>query len=200
MASDAQLLQAWRSGDLAAREALVRRHYPSVLRFFELGATWAAEDLTQRTFMALLEKANEIDPARSVKPYLFGIARNQLAMYLRHLARTQTGAFAEEAEPVHPQTRLSMIVARGEQQRALLRALVTLDPDLRAAIVLHYWEGLPSAEIGQVLEIPPSTIRGRLVRARELLARQLHQIAPSAPVPGPEDLEGWIRALGASRD
>ena len=68
MPSDIELLAAWRAGDAAAGHALMARHYPSVLRFFELSATWVAEDLTQKTFLAMLERSEALDPTRSIRP------------------------------------------------------------------------------------------------------------------------------------
>lgn len=66
---DVALLQAWREGDGHAGDALVTRHYKSVLRFFEL-RTRAAEDLTQRTFLACVEGRDRIQLANGFRAYL----------------------------------------------------------------------------------------------------------------------------------
>lgn len=166
---DDQLLALARSGDAGARDALFARHYPGVLRFFELNATWVAEDLTQRTFVACLEVLARV-PAGAFRGYLFGIARNQLRMYRR---RAATEAAHGTPEPEIRKTGVSTIVARSQEQRRLLVALGKLPEDQRILITLRYWEDLDSTELGRVLEMPASTARTRLSRVREALKASL---------------------------
>ncbi|MCA9706225.1 MAG: sigma-70 family RNA polymerase sigma factor [Myxococcales bacterium] len=196
MTDEVELLAAWRNGHKAAGEVLMARYYPSVLRFFELSATWVAEDLTQKTFLALLERSDALDPERSIRGYLFGIARNQLAMHLRGLAH-EPGGLGDEGEPAAEQTRLSTIIARVEEHRVLLRALAELPADLQMVLVLHYWEAMPSAEIGEAVGIPASTVRGRLSRARELLQGEIRARSSRSPLGSADDgeLAAWFRSL-----
>lgn len=49
-------------------------------------------------------------------------------------------------------------------------ALATLPPDFRAPVVLRDVLGLDYAEIGEVLGIPPGTVRSRIARGRKALA------------------------------
>jgi RNA polymerase sigma-70 factor (ECF subfamily) len=194
--SDVDLLAAWRSGDASAGQALMARHYPSVLRFFELSATWVAEDLTQKTFLALLERSDALAPDRSIRGYVFGIARNQLAMHLRELAHRGNDPLGDR-EPAAETTRLSALVARAEEHRVLLRALVSLPSDLQLVLVLHYWEAMPSAEIADAVGIPASTVRGRLSRARELLRGEIRAVAGRSPLhtASDDELAQWLRSL-----
>ena len=190
-------MRAWNGGDQSAGQAFMARHYTSVLRYFELTATWAAEDLTQKTFLALLERADVAGSAQSVRAYLFGIARNQLAMYMRGLATRRSDPLGDE--PAAEQSRLSALVARAEEHRVLLRALVSLPDELQLILVLHYWESMPSAEIAAVVGIPASTVRGRLSRARELLQREIRNIAATSPLSkGGDELAHWLRSLAGS--
>ncbi|MCA9711163.1 MAG: sigma-70 family RNA polymerase sigma factor [Myxococcales bacterium] len=196
---DLEALEAWQRGDRDAGERLMRRHYTSVLRFFELKATAAADDLTQRTFLACMEGRDRFRGEGSFKGYLFGIARYQL---LEHLRRSDRGGrlvrFGEEdGGPVV--TRLSTVVARHQEQQLLLRALVCLPTDMHVALQLYYWEGLPTAEIGQVLGIPKSTVTTRLDRARKQLRQQLTTMVRPGPVRDRllADLEGWARSVAA---
>lgn len=56
---------------------------------------------------------------------------------------------------------------------AIRRAFERLDPTARALIVLHYVEGRPLAEIGQLLNAPVGTIKWRLSNARHALDRAM---------------------------
>ena len=61
-------------------------------------------------------------------------------------------------------------------------ALLRLAPDFRAAVVLRDLCGLDYAEIGDVLGIPPGTVRSRIARGRAALAPMLS--GPSGDDPG----------------
>ena len=67
----------------------------------------------------------------------------------------------------------SRVVARDEEHLALVSALRTLPVDFQIAIELTYWEGLNASEVGEVLQVPASTVRTRLTRARRLLLKRL---------------------------
>lgn len=176
----------------------MRRHYTSVLRFFELKATAAADDLTQRTFLACMEGRERFRGEGSFKGYLFGIARYVL---LEHLRRNDRGGrlvrFGEEEQDGPVVTRLSTMVARHQEQQLLLRALVCLPTDMHVALQLYYWEGLPTAAIGEALGVPKSTVTTRLDRARKQLRQQLHTMAKPGAVRTRllDDLEGWARSV-----
>jgi RNA polymerase sigma-70 factor, ECF subfamily len=55
--------------------------------------------------------------------------------------------------------------ARYAERDAVDAVLRSLDPGGRAIVVLHYFVGLPLAEIGMALGIPTGTVKSRLHRA-----------------------------------
>src|SRR5690606_34895104 len=149
-----------------AGDLLVRRHYASVRRFFDVKITPVAEDLTQRTFLACIENLDRLRDAVSFKAYLFGIARKQLLLYLRQRSRLEARHRAFDGP--EPKTSMSTVVARREEEHLLLMVLGALPTDLQIAVELFYWEDMRTPEIARVLEIPASTVTSRLARAREL--------------------------------
>ncbi len=166
--SDFELVERWGQGEAASGNELVRRHYASVFRFFELRLTHAAEDLTQRTFLACVEKLDN-RPHTSFRAYLFGIARNQMMMSLRKEERFDRAASRFDSDPTGLVTSLTGVFARRRDQHLLLLALVQLPPDMLQLVQLYYWEAMSTAEIGEALEMNPSTVGTRLMRARERL-------------------------------
>lgn len=200
---DLELLERWRAGDQDAAQVLMKRHYTSVLRFFELKATAVADDLTQRTFLACVEGRERFRGEGSFKGYLFGIARFMLLQHLRRAGRGERLVrFGEEVDEAQgpPVTRLSTVVARQQEQQLLLRALVDLPADMHMALQLFYWEGLPTAEIGRALGIPKSTVTTRLARARDKLQQRLVAMTRPGPVRDGllANLDGWARSLSAA--
>lgn len=196
---DFDLLRRWREGDTAASDELARRHYESVMRFFEVRLQHAAEDLTQKTFLACIEALEHRNPHTSFRAYLFGIARNQMLMYLRSGGSREDllRQFADTTERPSRRTSLTGLFARTEQQSLLLQALVELPADLQIVVQLYYWESMPTAEIGEVMGVPPSTITTRLARSRELLKRALTQmrLSPKMHASIVRDVPGWTRSL-----
>jgi DNA-directed RNA polymerase specialized sigma24 family protein len=81
---DAALLSRWRDGDNAAGRRLFERHAASVAKVFRHKADDALHDLVQNTFLRLLQVQHELREPSRFRPFLLGIARNEL---LRHLER-----------------------------------------------------------------------------------------------------------------
>lgn len=199
--TDFDLLHRWKAGDQRAGDELVRRHYESVRRFFDVRVPRASEDLTQRTFLACTESLDRQRPS-SFRAYLFGIARNQMLMHLRSESRLDAMRFFDDdAEPAPAATSLTGIFARCEEHHYLLRAIVQLPTELQITVQLYYWEGLPTAEIGEATETNPSTVTTRLARARTLLGQYLEQmrIPDRVRISVVSNLEDWTRSLTRAR-
>ena len=79
--SDEDLMAAVRGGDRDAFGELFGRYQERIWRFFRrrLADRTAAEELTQETFLAVLQGAARYEPRAPFRSYLFGIAFNLLA-------------------------------------------------------------------------------------------------------------------------
>jgi RNA polymerase sigma-70 factor (ECF subfamily) len=66
-------------------------------------------------------------------------------------------------------------VSIGELRREVDAALAKLPDDDRLLVVLRYFVNLNSRQIGEIVEQPESTVRGRLRAARRRLAEELAQ-------------------------
>jgi RNA polymerase sigma factor (sigma-70 family) len=200
--SDTELLLAWQTGDRAAGEALLRRHYRTVLRYFELNASWAAEDLTQRTLLACVESTHNVRNVEGFRSFLLGVGRRQLAMYLREVARDQALARFDDPQPRGKRTLMSTLVARSREQLLALRALATLPRGPQRLLVLYYWEGIRTPELAVAEDVPESTIRTRLARARDLLRRRMTTFARPSPLarPDEEQLQALMQSLVAATE
>jgi RNA polymerase sigma-70 factor (ECF subfamily) len=190
-----QLLEAWRAGDRTAGDRLMRAHYDQVLGFFRLRVGEAAEDLTQRTFLACTEGQTRVRSS-SFRAYVFGIARNLLVEHIRagrRLEAIETFAVAQPQSVLSP----SGVVNLRQEQMLLLRALEQLALPMQLAIALHYVHGLRAREIGEVLEMPTSTVTTHLQRAREALRAQVEALRAPARVRDAvvADLDAWTRTL-----
>lgn len=62
---------------------------------------------------------------------------------------------------------------------AIEAALRSLDPALRAIVVLHYFSGLPLPEVAAAVGIPLGTAKSRLHRALSTMRATVGELAPS---------------------
>lgn len=200
MTSDIDLLEAWKGGDDGAASTLIRRHFSRVYQFFRSKLENDVEDLTQRTFMACVEKRDRFPETASFRAYLLGIARKQLLMYLRSKGRRAKRIEPLEVSAVDAGGSPSNVAAIREEQELLLAALRQIPIDLQIAIELFYWEEMTAGEIAVVLEIPEGTVRSRLKRARELLKDRIGgmQVSEQLRNSTVRDLERWAASLRGS--
>ena len=179
--SDFELLAAWRGGDEAAGSTLVGRYFDRIYLFFNGKVRNAADDLTQRTFLACTETRDRVREDGSFRAYLFGIARKQL---LKHYDRARRDARSSPLGEMSLQQLSggspSRVAADREEQRVMLQALQRIPLDLQLIVELFYWEELSISEIATVVEAPPGTIKSRLHRAKRLLREQIEamKLAP----------------------
>lgn len=71
-------------------------------------------------------------------------------------------------------------VERGEEIGRLNAALDTLDPALRAVLLLRDLQGMDYQQVAEVLAVPVGTIKSRLFRARVALRQALEPVATAA--------------------
>jgi RNA polymerase sigma-70 factor, ECF subfamily len=126
-------------------------------------------DATHDVFVVLYKKRDDIDPARPLRPLLFGIARRIAAL----ARRKQRPESSNEAEIV--------VAAPPHAERDMLwQALAALDDDRCAVFILHDLEGHTGPEIAAMLEIPVNTVHSRLRLARADLVAILHRLRDAA--------------------
>jgi RNA polymerase sigma-70 factor (ECF subfamily) len=197
--ADDALLAAWLAGDRKAGFELFERHYDAVARFFQSKVGEHSGDLVQRTFLACVESLPSFRGRASFRSWLFAIAYRQLCRHFRDRAREQqrldfTSISAEDLQPS-----AGAALGQREEVRLLLAALRRIPVELQVLVELHYWEGLTTGEIAEVLEIPPGTVRTRLMRAREQLDAVMQRIAesPSLAHSTQSGFERWAAELRA---
>lgn len=170
--SDEALARRAAGGDSAAFEELVVRHqdklYTLALRV--TGSDADARDCVQE---GLIAAWRALDRFR-------GDARFSTWMY-RIVLRKAYDAIDRRRRLPQPTEELQAVahsVDAGERLD-LLAALNGLDLDFRTVAVACDVLGLSMEEAGQLLDLPPGTIKSRLHRARARLAEQLETRTPS---------------------
>jgi RNA polymerase sigma factor (sigma-70 family) len=127
----------------------------------------AAEDLTQEAFGRAYRARHRYTPTAPPGAWLRRIGINLAISYLRR----------QKLARVLP-ARLYIAPDRREYDRAeardvVTKALGTLSPKLRAAIVLHYYDGLTREEIASVLGVPAGTVASRIAKAVAIMRKSI---------------------------
>ena len=191
--TDAELLDAWRSGEVEAGNQLFRRHYGAVHRFIANKVDDELEDLIQRTFEACVTGHGRFEGRSSFRSYLLGIARNMVRKHWDARQRRRTSDIEEHS--LHELgAGPSTLLARGAEHQRLLTALRRLPLGQQIALELYFWEDLTGPELGEVLGVPEDTARSRVRRARLRLAQELDRLERHAKVRSStsDDLERWV--------
>lgn len=196
--TDVALLQTWRDGDEQAGRALVRRHTPTLHRFFAIKAPEHVGDLVQSVFLAALEGPPFRGDA-AFRTYLLAIARRLLLKHFRKQLRGERALALAQMTASDAGGSPSMVAVARQEVQLLAVALRRIPIDHQIALELFYWEELPVGEIAVVLDVAPGTVKSRLSRAREALREQISRAEadPEVRRRTSDDLERWAAELRA---
>ena len=159
-------------------EAIYRQELAWVVRTVErLGARERdLEDLVHDVFLAFYRTMDGYDPARPLRPWLFGVAFRVVSDYRRKASFSREApdpSRAEEARHHGPTPADSLEV--NEKRRLVLSALETLPLDQRAVFVAVELDERPVPEVAETLQIPLNTAYSRLRLGRQRFAAAIER-------------------------
>jgi RNA polymerase sigma-70 factor, ECF subfamily len=191
---DLALVQLAQSGDARAFEALVVKYQRRIARHVARYVRRASdvEDVVQDTFIRAYRGLASFRGDSAFYSWLYRIATNvALSAVKRDPAPVLLGddtpdERADAFEPgvsdnEDPERRMIASQIADAVQAALAR----LQPDLAQPLMLFEVEGKSYAQIAQMLAVPVGTVRTRIYRAREFIAKRLE------PVLGPQRGRRW---------
>ncbi len=174
---------------------VVERHSDRVYRLaYRLtGDKHDAEDLTQEVFVRVFRSLDGYTPG-TFEGWLHRITTNLFLDQARRKQRIRFDALSDaRADSLSsPTPEPGTAYADRTFDDDVERALATLAPDFRAAVVLCDVEGLSYEEIAEILGAKLGTVRSRIHRGRAMLRTALSHRAAAAgrqrysgPVPAP---------------
>jgi RNA polymerase sigma-70 factor (ECF subfamily) len=177
VSDDSSLIHRFRAGDRDAFTALYRAHYPAIFRFaFHMTADPVkAAEITQDVFVWLIHHAADFDPKRGALPaFLGGVARKILQRQQRNDRRWLPfdPAAALRFEARDSAVDVTSAITAAIDAESLRKAIALLPIRYREAIVLCDLESQSYDEAAAALGCAVGTVRSRLHRGRELLARK----------------------------
>ncbi|TFC91766.1 MULTISPECIES: RNA polymerase sigma factor [Cryobacterium] len=162
-------------GDMRAFEVLVRRYGP-LMRVYAsrvLGSNDEMDDVVQESFITAWQQLPTLENGAAVKSWLMRIVSRKSVDRVR--ARRQHVNIDLTDAPAPAQHSPHRLAEAGSQTEALTRVLADLPEDQRRCWMLRELAECSYGEIAEELEIPVSTVRGLLARARKTLLQEMEE-------------------------
>lgn len=135
------------------------------LRFL-VGDQETAYDLTQETFLRIVQRPQQLAGVENQRAWLYRIATNLAHNHHRHQQRFAWIPW-HKVEYAHSSPDVDVEEQSAERQ-AIEKALAQLSLTYRAPLLLHIDHGFSVREIATMLEIAEGAVKTRLWRGREL--------------------------------
>jgi len=188
---DATLVRQCQNGDLEAMSCLIVKYqdriYNAILKICQNHDD--AAELTQDTFVKVLENINSFRGKSSFYTWLFRVAVNHTLNYCkRRFKLSPVSLDAENDQIEESKGKLAAVLAAPDgldpavvaQQKELSQIVVNLIGQLaqeyRVVLVLRDIEQMTYAEIAEILRIETGTVKSRLSRARAKLRQLLETV------------------------
>ena len=158
-------------------DALVARHADFVynVAYRVMGNQEDAEDVAQEALLSAFRAFDNFRGQSRVTTWLYRITMNAALMRLRktRAARATPHTSLDDVEVVDWTQSPDKEAINAELREHLDEAIASLDPDLRAALVLRDVESLSNTEAADILGISVAALKSRLHRARVLVREHL---------------------------
>jgi RNA polymerase sigma-70 factor, ECF subfamily len=171
-----ELIFSAQKGDMQAFSELIVKYSPIVERFaIQMGnRPDEIDDITQEVFIRVYRFLNQFSQAKFTT-WLYKVTLNVTRDFSRKKAGHLKRIFFLQKEPqVHPMDTEHHIL-RTEEDRTLHECIQKLDEKYRIPIILHYFHDRKYDEIAEILNLNLSTVKTRLLRAKEMLKKQLER-------------------------
>lgn len=174
--SDQELMRIVQAGDYTPASEIYDRYssriYNFAFRFLKNAE--AAEDAMQEVFVKMIRHAGQFQGDAKLSTWLFSITANWCRDYLRKADNKP-----KESEevlislPTSSENSPERNLEKREDELRVRRALSSLTPEQREAILLSRYQGLSYAEIAQIAGCSEGAVKTRVFRAMETLKKAL---------------------------
>ena len=183
---DQVLVERVQNGDKAAFELLVTKYHRKIIRLISRLVRDPAEveDVAQDAFIKAYRALPQFRGESAFYTWLYRIAINTAKNYLVAARRRPVDydLDLQDPESYDVQVRLKDtdtpegLLLTNEIRHTVEKAISQLPEDLRTAIILRELEGMSYEEIAQAMDCPVGTVRSRIFRAREAIAKRLQPL------------------------
>ena len=161
--------------DRAAFARLIRKFERTAIAvaYGCLGDATGAVDVVQESFFKAWQKLGELKDVAQFPAWLCTLTRNIAIDHRRKIKPISGPLTSQPIEDTREWMRPGHEMECTERQAQITAAMDELDDISRSAIVLKYYQSLPSEKIGELLGITAAAVDMRLSRARQALKERL---------------------------
>ena len=175
------LVKQAQAGKRSAFDILVRRYHSLLVgvAYMRTSSLDSADDLAQDILARAWQKLPQLQDACAFVPWLKTIATNVCSSWYG-MNRSYVSLCDEHMYKDLPDVRPTPhdALLQSEIRHEISRAMSSLKDVNRLALVMHAIEGYSYQEIGLLTGVPPTTVDGRIRRAKAQLKRQLAIVDP----------------------
>ncbi len=184
MDEDLQYVEEARSGDKEAFSFLIEKYQKQIFNFiYQFFRDYHQSlEVTQETFLRAFKFIHTFQSGRKFSTWLYSIAKNLCIDEIKKRSKVNTIPISEAQKRESPDDGTSMLyvhkdpdaeMIKSEDKRALLEAIDKLPVKYKMVITLCYFDGMSYEEISEVVEMPLSTVKVRIFRAKKKLLEYL---------------------------
>ena len=179
------LIQRCLAGDQAAWDEIVRANRRRVfnIAYKFTGRHDLAEDLTQDVFVKIFKSLGTFDRRANFQTWLVSVSRNLCIDHYRSVRKERESIDRDvdpgDLAPVAHTTSPYQSLEQRDRAQLLRRGLAELAPSLKQAVMMRDLQELSYQEIADKLGLPEGTVKSRINRGRNELARQISRIRES---------------------
>lgn len=177
-----ELMAAVRDGDLSRLALLFERHHRSLYRFFYrlTQQKGLSEDLVQEVFLRILKYRHTFREHYTFTAWMYQIARNAR---LDEAPKAVEEPLEDVAASETPRQESGVVdrIHEAQQTELLRRALAKLPEEKRQVLILSRYQGLSYEEIGMILDCEVNTVKTRVFRSLQMLARIYERLLEGRP-------------------
>lgn len=174
--SDQELMKLVQDGDFSTAAEIFDRYSGRIYNFAYrfLKNSEAAEDATQEVFVKMMKYAKQFHGDAKLSTWLFSITANLCRDYLRKADnKNKEGEETLLSLPANPSYSPERNLEMRQNEERVQKALQSLTPEQREAILLSRYQGLSYAEIAQIAGCSEGAVKTRVFRAMETLKKLL---------------------------
>ncbi|HEY7184689.1 MAG TPA: RNA polymerase sigma factor [Blastocatellia bacterium] len=163
-------------GDLRSFDALALRYRSAAYRVAQsIAGNEMAEDAVQESLLLAFKALPSIEEPAKFASWLYAITRRvALRMSRRSRRERSQRVDLDEALIEHSAALARPLAPRDAFEEAWVRAAVdALDEDHRLILKLRFYDEMPLARIADFLDLPLTTVKWRVHRAKQLLREKL---------------------------
>ena len=175
---DRELVERAQAGDRAAFASIVAASLGGLDRVARL-ITRDPERAKDAVQEALIKAWRDLPALRDPERFDAWLRQLLVRSCIDELRRGRRSSWDVELLELHHPVDMDSSGAVADRD-AIERGFRRLDPEQRALVVLHYYQGLPLEDVASTLRVPLGTVKSRLSRARTALRAALEADTRSA--------------------